>query len=75
MDLILKIFFLIRFLKQEDLVEISIRQDSGGNLLSIVIRDNGQGMDRRVLEGARDPFVTTRTTRRVGLGLSLLAWV
>jgi anti-sigma regulatory factor (Ser/Thr protein kinase) len=55
------------------LVEIFIRQDSGANLLSIVIRDNGEGMDRRLLEGARDPFVTTRENRRVGLGLPLLA--
>jgi hypothetical protein len=29
-------------------------------------------MDREMLEKAGDPFFTTRTTRRVGLGLSLL---
>ena len=55
------------------LVQISIKQDSGEDLLTITIRDNGRGMDREILEGATDPFVTTRKNRRVGLGLPLLA--
>ncbi len=54
------------------LVEISIREDRGQNLLEIVIRDNGSGMDAEMLARARDPFVTTRKTRRVGLGLPFL---
>jgi hypothetical protein len=54
------------------LVEIIIAQDTEGDRLQIVIRDNGRGMDREMLEKAGDPFFTTRTTRRVGLGLSLL---
>jgi hypothetical protein len=54
------------------LVEIIIEQDTESDRLQIVIRDNGRGMDRAMLEKARDPFFTTRTTRRVGLGLSLL---
>jgi anti-sigma regulatory factor (Ser/Thr protein kinase) len=41
--------------------------------LTIVIRDNGRGMPVEKLERIDDPFITTRTTRRVGLGLSLLA--
>ncbi len=43
------------------------------DLLKIVIRDNGQGMPAEKLQNINDPFITTRTTRRVGLGLSLLA--
>ena len=41
--------------------------------LKIVIRDNGRGMPVEKMENIEDPFITTRTTRRVGLGLSLLA--
>ena len=55
-----------------DLVKIIIVQDTERDRLQIVIRDNGRGMDRDMLEKAGDPFFTTRTTRRVGLGLSLL---
>jgi hypothetical protein len=55
-----------------ELVEIIIAQDIERDRLQIVIRDNGRGMDHEMLEKAGDPFFTTRTTRRVGLGLSLL---
>ena len=54
------------------LVEISITEDMRSDLLTISIRDNGRGMDREMLEKICDPFVTSRTTRRIGLGLSLL---
>ena len=39
-------------------------------MLTIVIKDNGRGMDEDTLAGVLDPFYTTRTTRKVGLGLS-----
>jgi len=54
------------------LIEIEIREDKSKDLLQIAIRDNGRGMDTHVLKRATDPFATTRTTRRVGLGLPLL---
>ncbi|MGD2036457.1 MAG: ATP-binding protein [Desulfobacterales bacterium] len=41
--------------------------------LNIVIRDNGHGMPAEKMKNINDPFITSRTTRRVGLGLSLLA--
>ncbi len=41
--------------------------------LTIVIRDNGSGMPIEKIDNINDPFITSRTTRRVGLGLSLLA--
>jgi len=54
------------------LIEIDIWEDIGKDLLQIRIQDNGRGMDPETLKGATDPFVTTRTTRRVGMGLPLL---
>ena len=39
--------------------------------LTIIIEDNGKGMSKEVLSKVDDPFYTTRTTRKVGLGLSL----
>jgi anti-sigma regulatory factor (Ser/Thr protein kinase) len=54
------------------LVEIYVKEETRRNLLEVVIRDNGRGMDPEVLKNVLDPFVTTRTTRRVGLGLPML---
>ncbi|MBW2284647.1 MAG: sensor histidine kinase [Deltaproteobacteria bacterium] len=53
-------------------VEIAVTLDNRRNLLKIRIEDNGRGMDKRMLAQVRDPFTTTRTTRRVGLGISLM---
>jgi len=55
-----------------NLVEINIEEDTDKDLLQIIIRDNGRGMDPEMVERVTDPFITTRTTRRVGLGLSML---
>lgn len=54
------------------LVEISIKADVKNDLLMIRIKDNGRGMAPEMAARAKDPFVTSRTTRRVGLGLPLL---
>ncbi|CAB1080339.1 hypothetical protein D1AOALGA4SA_8022 [Olavius algarvensis Delta 1 endosymbiont] len=57
-----------------DCIEISINEARGSeDLLTIVIQDNGRGMPVEKLQKPTDPFITTRTTRRVGLGLSLLS--
>lgn len=50
-------------------VEIRVEEDTGHDLLTIEIRDNGKGMDAETMETAIDPFFTTKTVRRVGLGL------
>ena len=53
------------------LIELSIVEDRKERLLRITIKDNGRGIPESMLDQITDPFVTTRTTRRVGLGLSL----
>ncbi len=52
------------------LTEILLEQT--GNRLTITIKDDGCGMSPEVLESVTDPFYTTRTTRKVGLGIPLL---
>ena len=54
------------------LIEISIAEDSESDVLAIEIEDNGHGMNPEVLHKVLDPFYTTKTVRRVGLGLLLL---
>jgi anti-sigma regulatory factor (Ser/Thr protein kinase) len=53
-------------------IEIVIDEDSKQDLLKLEIADNGSGMDATSVARAMDPFYTTRTTRRVGLGLPFL---
>ncbi len=52
------------------LIEILLTQEE--NILTLIIRDDGVGMSKEVLEGVTNPFYTTRTTRKVGLGIPLL---
>ncbi|MEN6469054.1 MAG: sensor histidine kinase [Smithella sp.] len=54
------------------LIEISIDEDSNTDLLTLEIKDDGHGMSQEALHKALDPFYTTKTVRRVGLGLPLL---
>ncbi len=53
------------------LVEILIEEDYLKNLISITIKDNGCGMSPSMVKQVEDPFVTSRTTRKVGLGIPL----
>ncbi len=52
-------------------VEIQINEDLKRNFLEIEIRDDGRGMDASTVEKVTDPFFTTKSVRKVGLGLSL----
>jgi hypothetical protein len=51
-------------------VELSYYYDG---LMALQISDDGKGMNEQQLNQVRDPFFTTRTTRKIGLGVSLLA--
>jgi anti-sigma regulatory factor (Ser/Thr protein kinase) len=55
-----------------DRIEIMIREDSTADLLILEVRDNGKGMDEELLRMVSDPFFTTKTVRKVGLGIPLL---
>jgi len=46
--------------------------DETEDILTLRIEDNGTGMTREILEGVENPFTTTRTTRKVGLGIPFL---
>ena len=52
------------------LVEIDVIAKD--NLLTIAIKDDGKGMSKEFLAKVTDPYTTTRTTRKVGMGLPLL---
>ena len=52
-------------------IEISLILASD-SVLNIEIKDNGCGMSEETLKHISNPFYTTRTTRRIGLGISFL---
>lgn len=54
-----------------DLIGIDVMEDTAGDLLTIRISDNGCGMSEEQVKSVVDPFFTTRTTRKVGLGVPL----
>jgi hypothetical protein len=53
-------------------VFIEIVEDVEKDLLSMTIEDDGRGMRQDFLAKVTDPFTTTRTTRRVGMGIPFL---
>jgi hypothetical protein len=55
-----------------NLIEISIFEKPADNAYEIRISDNGKGIASEMLDHVTDPFFTSRKTRKVGLGLSLL---
>jgi len=54
------------------LIRIEVAEDTKRDSMVLCIEDNGRGMSREVVAKVMDPFFTSRTTRKVGLGLSLL---
>jgi hypothetical protein len=57
-----------------DIISIEIRESVINDTYQIVIKDNGSGIPEEILKNVTDPFVTTRTKRRMGLGLPLLKY-
>ncbi|MBL0348365.1 ATP-binding protein [Candidatus Villigracilis affinis] len=52
---------------------IEVHEDLQSDLLTASITDDGCGMDAETAKRVLDPFYTTRTTRKVGLGSRLEA--
>ncbi len=53
-------------------VAILVSEDTRSDRLHMTIADDGVGMDAETAARVTDPFVTSRTTRKVGLGLPFL---
>ena len=54
------------------LVTVTIILDAGTDELTLSIQDDGCGMDEALLRRVESPFETTRTTRKVGLGIPMI---
>ena len=54
-------------------IKLSVMIDRAADRLTTAVEDNGRGMDADTLYRCTDPFMTTRTNRRVGLGLFKLS--
>ena len=53
-------------------IGIAFSENPAGHTLTFRVQDNGAGMNAETIRQLPDPFFTTRTTRRVGLGLPFL---
>jgi hypothetical protein len=53
-------------------IYLTIHDDKLGNIFDFIIEDNGKGMSPEMLSKVTDPYTTSRTTRKVGLGLPLI---
>ena len=56
---------------EASLVFITVEESDKNDFLTITISDNGCGMTEEQVQQVIDPFFTTRTTRKVGLGVPL----
>lgn len=56
---------------EADLVRITVEESAKEDRMTIRIADNGCGMTEEQVQQVIDPFFTTRTTRKVGLGVPL----
>lgn len=52
------------------LIQITVEVNQPADMIKIIIEDNGCGMTKEQIERVEDPFYTTRTTRKIGLGVS-----
>ena len=51
-------------------LDLTLTEEAGQ--IAFTVTDDGCGMSRALLEQVSDPFTTTRTTRKMGLGIPLL---
>ena len=53
-------------------VELSVEEDIAADILKFTIKDDGKGMPPEMVKTVDDPFTTSRSTRKVGMGIPLL---
>ncbi|MBI5022427.1 MAG: sensor histidine kinase [Ignavibacteriales bacterium] len=53
-------------------IVISVIRETAKDLLTIIVKDNGAGMNDAQTRMAPDPFYTGKSGRKIGLGLPLL---
>ena len=53
------------------LITIEVNENTAQHTLLIGVYDNGKGMSEEQVKSVIDPFFTTRTTRKVGMGIPL----
>ena len=53
------------------LIKVDVVAENG--MITVTIDDDGRGMSEEFLRTVTDPFTTTRTTRKVGMGLPLFS--
>ena len=53
-------------------ITIEIDESTKTDLLKLIVQDDGCGMSEEMVKKVIDPFITSRTTRKVGLGIPLL---
>lgn len=54
-------------------IVIKISENRKEDYLTLLIEDDGKGMDKETLKKATDPFFTTKEGKKVGLGIPLLS--
>ena len=54
------------------LVEIYVEENKQSDRIILRVKDNGKGMSEDFKKTVEDPFITTRLTRKIGLGISFL---
>jgi len=54
-------------------VDVEIQEDLKADVLTLRVIDDGHGMAPEIAARVTDPFFTSRTCRRIGLGLPLMA--
>lgn len=53
-------------------IELTVKDSLKDDVYFFTIKDNGEGMSKEFLAKVSDPWTTTRTTRKVGIGLPLI---
>ncbi|MCF8380619.1 MAG: ATP-binding protein [Bacteroidales bacterium] len=55
-------------------IKLTIEESQRSNSIRICIEDDGKGMEKEMLLKVFDPYTTSRTSRKIGMGLSLLKY-